>query len=224
MKHTVTAGFIGLSLAMSGTAYADIVFDPTNHAQAVQQVANQLEQLQRLQDQLDEAKALYDSMNQITGVSDLASLLQSDAIQQALPTEFGDIHSSLSGLADELASEYSHYQPTPNAANDFYVQELARQQQETFGDMSVGQHVYETASQRIEGLSELRDAIGTATTQKEILDLQARIAAESALMENDQIRMQSLAMVQSARDRVDMHRAEERHREFIEEIRQAIPR
>lgn len=218
IQQALLAGAI--SLGMSGFAWAQgiPVFDATAIAKHIESVKNQLAQIQELKSQLDEAKKLYDSMNQITGVKDLAGLLKTPAIQNALPDEFGQIQSSLSGLVDEFKGKYDHFDTSGSAANNFYLQELTRQKNETYGDLSIGQKVYETASKRIAELAKLRDAVGTATTQKEILDLNARIAAETALLQNDQIRMQSLAMVQRARGRVDQQRQEEERQKKLKEF------
>ena len=56
---------------------------------------------------------------------------------------------------------------------------------------------------------ELRAALSNAKTAKEVMDLQARIDAEQALIANDQMQLQGLAMMQDAERRL----AEQRDRE-----------
>lgn len=209
MKQIFLAGLIGISVPAPVLAQGIPVIDTTAIAKSLEQIKNQVDQLNQLKAQLDEAKKLYDAANGITNVKDLAALLGSDEIQRALPDQLGEIHGSLSGLVDEFKNQYDHFDTSGNAANNFYLQELARQKGETYGDLSIGRKVYETATKRITELEKLRDAVGTATTQKEILDLNTRISAEATLLQNDQIKMQSLAMVQRARDRVDRQRLEE---------------
>ena len=58
-------------------------------------------------------------------------------------------------------------------------------------------------------LDQLRLALNTASTPKEVMDLQARIAAEQAMINNDQMQLQGLAMMQDAEKRM----ADQRERE-----------
>ena len=84
-------------------------------------------------------------------------------------------------------------------------------------DIALGESAYRTASQRQTGLDELRLALNNAKTAKEVMDLQARIDAEQALINNDQMQLQGLAMMQDAERRL----AEQRDREAAAARRQA---
>jgi type IV secretion system protein VirB5 len=86
----------------------------------------------------------------------------------------------------------------------------------------MGQAVYDTASQRIDALEELRTRISTATDVKETLDLSARLQAEQALLQNDVLRMQGLAMIQQARADMDGQREREKQQQLIDEIQAAL--
>ncbi|MCB5205163.1 P-type DNA transfer protein VirB5 [Neorhizobium sp. T786] len=218
MKRILTAA--GIALFSSGAFAQGIpTFDTTAVAKALEQIANQMEQIEQLKAQLAQAKELYDSMNQITGVGDLAGLLKSENIQQALPPEFSKLQGPLQGVLKnnfDAFEERNKY--TKEAADDFYYKELARARGETNTDMSVGQTIYEAAGQRISGLEQLRDKVKTAATAKEVADLQARISGESSLIQNQILQMQGLAMIQQARDRVD----DERKRENFLDMRRRI--
>ena len=54
---------------------------------------------------------------------------------------------------------------------------------------------------RTEGLDQLRNRLTTATTAKEVGDLTARLQLESAAMQNDQLRLQAIALQQQAQAR-----------------------
>src|SRR3546814_5481475 len=56
----------------------------------------------------------------------------------------------------------------------------------------------EAATSRGEGLEELRNRLATASTAKEVADLQARIQLESASMMNDQLRVEALERARRA--------------------------
>jgi len=199
-------------------------------------IARQLEQIKELQAQLEQAKKLYDtttqmkdSLNGITDVKDLAKLLNNKQFQQYLPKEYeqfsGAVNDILKGRVDNLSQKYDYYNNEGNtAANDFYQQELKRRKGETYQDMAIGEAIYDQASKRTEGLNELKDKLSSAQTTKEVLDLQARLMAESALLQNDINKIQGLAIIQAARDRVDRQRNIEQKNKLIEEGLYAVDR
>jgi len=225
---------INLSLTAAATLNAHAqghgipVFDTTA-------VAKQLEQIGKLKEQLDQAKELYDlttqmkdSLNGITDVKDLAKLLNDKKFQQFLPKEYdqfsGAVNDLLKSKTDNLAKKYDYYSNDGEgntAANDFYQNELKRRKGETYQDMAIGEAVYDQASKRADGLNELKNKLETATTPKEVLDLQARILAESAILQNEINRMQGLAMIQDARNCVDEQREDEKIKQMNEDMDKA---
>ncbi|MCC8976693.1 P-type DNA transfer protein VirB5 [Bradyrhizobium brasilense] len=231
MKKYIESAAIALAvvLAVSTPTLAfDIVYDPTQAFNMGQQLQQSLQQIEQLKQQLDTAQKqlsqlsdLHKSLNQITSIGDLASSLKDPSITQYLPPEFKQYSGPLNGLlkdnANGFAQKYDHYTSTAPGEN-FYQEELQRQKQETYTDMSVGQAVYDTASKRIQDLETLRDKVKTASTPKEAMDLQARIAAEQALLQNEILRMKGLAMVQEARNRVDSQREREEYHKFADQV------
>lgn len=220
---------VGLSVAspLAANAQGISVIDATA-------IAKHLEQIGELQKQLAEAKKIYDtanqlkeSMNGITDIKDLAGLLNNRDFQQYLPQEYsqysGAVNDLINGKVDGFAQKYDYYKREGNnSANDFYYNELNRRKGETYQDMAVGEAVYDQASKRAEGLNELKGKLETASTPKEVLDLQARISAESALLQNDINRMQGLAMIQDARNRVDEQREDEKIEQMDDQISEAL--
>ena len=55
-----------------------------------------------------------------------------------------------------------------------------------------------------------------------MLDLSARLQAEQALLQNDVLRMQGLAMVQQARIDMDVEREREKRRQMVDEMKAAL--
>ena len=219
----------GVALAAAASAHAQGI--PVIDATAV---AKHLEQISELQKQLQEARKIYDtanqlkeSMNGITDIKDVAGLLNNSEFQQYLPQEYsqysGAVNDLINGNVGGFAKQYDYYQREGNSpANDFYYNELNRRKDETYKDMAVGEAVYNQASRRAEGLNELKDKLASASTPKEVLDLQARISAESAFLQNDINRMQGLAMIQQARNRVDEQREDEKIQQMNDQIEKAL--
>lgn len=231
LKNTLRGAVLGIALVGVSAPAVMAQGIPVIDATAIVRWGQQLQQMQAQLDQArsiyDEAKNLGDSFNQITDVSELGGLLNDRQFQQQLPPEYARTADAVNGLLqgniDGFADQYDYYQnegATP--ANAFYQQELQRRKGETYQDMAVGEVVYNQASQRLNGLNELRDRLSRATTPKETMDLQARLQAESTILQNEVLRMQGLAMIQEARNRVDDQRLEERSQERRDGIKAAL--
>lgn len=230
LKNTLRGAVLGIALvgASVPAAIAQIpVVDGTailKWAEQARQMQAQLEEAQRIYKQ---AQELHGSFNQITDAADIASLLNDRQFQQLLPPEYsrtaGAVNDLVRGNIDGLAEQYDYREnAAASAANSFYQQEVQRRKGETYQDMAVGEAVYNQASKRLGGLNQLRDRISTARTPKEAIDLQTRIQAESAILQNEVLRMQGLAMIQEARNRVDDQRAAERSQQRRDGIREAL--
>lgn len=204
------------------------VFDAGAIAKHVEQIGKLTEQIQTMQAQLTQAKQLYESFNKLTDVNEVASLLSSSEFRKHLPKEFGEIEKlvsgngtgSLTGVIDRYLEQNRTY--SGGDANSFYRTELDRIARQTGAKHSIGQSVYDTASKRIDGLEELRQKITSAKDAKDVLDLSARIQAEQALLQNEVLRMQGLAMVQQARGDMDGQRQKERERQLVDEMKAAL--
>ena len=222
----IAAAMVGLpthGLAQQGVP----VFDAGAIAKHIEQIGKLTEQIKTMEAQLTQAKQLYESFNKLTDVNDVASLLNSEEFRQHLPKEFGEIEKLVSGGGGSLAGIVDRYLDQNRAyqggdANSFYRTELDRIARQTGAKHSIGQSVYDTASKRIDGLEELRQKITGSKDAKDVLDLSARIQAEQALLRNEVLRMQGLAMVQQARGEMDGQRAEERRRQLVDEMKAAL--
>lgn len=234
LRHWLSAASI-TSLLVATPASADIVFDPSVFARQLDQLTELKKQVDTLtsqlkvaQDQLNQAKQLYDSFNKRTNVNDIGALLNTPQFRKVLPQQFSDIERLVAGesggnfadAVDRYLSQNRAY--SGNSANSYYQSELDRIARQTGAKHSMGQAVYDAASQRIDALEELRTRISSATDVKDILDLSARLQAEQALLQNDVLRMQGLAMIQQARVDMDGQREREKQRQLIDEMKAAL--
>jgi type IV secretion system protein VirB5 len=221
---------------LSGPAAAQLaVFDPSVFARQFEQLTEMKKQVETLtsqlkvaQNQLGQAKQLYDSFNKLTNVNDIASLLNSSEFRKYLPSEFSKIEGLIKGTgSDGFSSAIDSYLRnnryyTQNVGNSFYASELERIARQTGTKQSIGQAVYDTASKRVDELEKLRQQISASKDVKDVLDLSARFQAEQALLQNDVLRMQGLAMVQRAQSDMDLQRERERARQLIDEMKSAL--
>ena len=227
-----SAGFSAGALPASAQG---LVFDPSVFARQFEQLTELKKQVDTLtsqlkvaQDQLGQAKQLYDSFNKLTNVNDIAGLLNSLEFRKYLPGEFSQIEGLIKGAGSgSFASSIDGYLSqnrvyTANPGNSFYASELDRIARQTGAKQSIGQAVYDTASKRIDELDKLRQQISQSRDVKDTLDLSARLQAEQALLQNDVLRMQGLAMIQRAQGDMDAQRERERGRQLVEEMRGAL--
>lgn len=228
MRKSMMVGVAILALSV-GAAHAQgiPVVDQTALLRWASQLEAMKEQFDALNKQIAQAEQLYGSLNKLTNMADVASVLNDPSIRKALPQDFAAIEGLLkgngSGAFGESASKFLESNSTyKTTANDFYAQELARVQNRNAGQMSLGQQIYDAATQRIEGIDELRQQISSASDSKDVADLQARIQAESAFLQTDLLRMQGLRMVQQAQAQVDEQRKAEDWRKRIDTMNAAL--
>lgn len=196
--------------------------------------ATELEELQlhytKLQEQLNQGKQLYDDFNKLTNVNSLGDVLNNPALRRYLPAEVQDTGRLLNGSLSDLGSIGTRassirdanrlFTPVPSGLStveQYYQDSLVKSGDRAARDIALGESAYRTAAQRQAGLDELRAALSNAKTAKEVMDLQARIDAEQALIANDQMQLQGLTMMQDAERRL----AEQRDREAAAARRQA---
>ena len=234
-RLTVLTSLSVMTLLMASPAGAEIVFDPSVFARQFEQLTELKKQVDTLtsqlkvaQDQLNQAKQLYDSFNKRTNANDIGALLNTPQFRKVLPQQFADIEKLVAGQGGgNFANSINQYLNqnrayAGNSGNSYYQGELDRIARQTGAKHSMGQAVYDTASQRIDALEELRARISSATDAKEILDLSARLQVEQALLQNDVLRMQGLAMIQQARVDMDGQREREKQRQLVDEIKAAL--
>ncbi|MFK7941502.1 MAG: type IV secretion system protein [Paracoccaceae bacterium] len=205
------------TLAITQPAYAGgvPVIDATAIANSKAEFAKEIAQMVK---ELEEAKRLYDAVNGLTDMADIADALNDPDVRELLGPEAMSIASALDVNIDDLgdlsdaANGYlDHTQVTASevSAEDFYRQELDRIGARSARDAAVGDRIVQSADDRLAGLERLRQAIGGASTQKDINALQARLQVESAMLQNDTNRIQGLAMLQEAQSEVEAQRQRE---------------
>lgn len=205
------------ALAITQPAYAGgvPVIDATAIANSKAEFAKEIAQMVK---ELEEAKRLYDAVNGLTEMADIVDALNDPKVRELLGPDAMSIASALDvnidalGDLSETANGFlDHTQVTASdvSAEDFYRKELDRIGARTARDAAIGDRIVQSADDRLAGLERLRQAIGTASTQKEIDALQARLQVESAMLQNDTNRIQGLAMLQEAQSAVEAQRERE---------------
>lgn len=207
---------LALATAASSAQAAMIVYDPTSYAKMIEQAKTALDQLREVKAQVQQGQELLDSLNEASGVGDVARVLAAPAVREVLPA-VGDFAAAAAGdlqalgeigrQAEAIRGANRLYTP---GAEDAWGAELEAAGDRAARDLALGQAVANAGTQRLEGLQTLQQAIDSAPTARAVLDLQARAATEQAMIANDQMRLQGLAMAQAAEARLQAQRERER--------------
>jgi type IV secretion system protein VirB5 len=193
-----------------------IVYDPVSYAKLIEQATTALDQLHRLETQVQQGEQLLQSLNQASHVNSLAGALAAPALRQLIPgvgalvtAAEGDVSAlgDIGARAQAIRNANRLFTPTPG---DALGADLAAAGLRAARDQALGEAIATGGDERLAGLQTLQQAIEAAPNARAVLDLQTRIAAEQAMIANDQMRLQGLAMAQAAEDRAQVQRDRER--------------
>jgi type IV secretion system protein VirB5 len=178
--------------------------------QLVQEVAVLRQQLTTAQAELSQARDTYQAMTGDRGMERLLAgtdrnYLPTDwsaleQVGQGSSAAYGSLAASVQGLLNAnavlSAQQIATLSPTEQADIEADRQNAALLQALSRDELA-------TASSRFGSLQELIDAIPTATDEKGILDLQARIEVEQVMLENEAIKLNVLNETERAQREAD---------------------
>lgn len=182
------------------------VFDAANVMQAITSV-------QQLKAQLEQQKQIYQAMN---GTRGMGNLLNDPALRNYLPADWQKIYDQLStgGLAGLSGSAAEIRKATKvfdcerlHAPNSRYQCEV--QAAKVAQDKAFGLAAYEQSVKRVDQIEALMRRINDTSDAKAIAELNARLQAENALIQNEQIKLQMFQYLSQAEDRAIQQRKTE---------------
>jgi type IV secretion system protein VirB5 len=202
-----------ISLAAAPAARAQwAVVDVGAIGQLMQEVRTMTQQLITTQAQLQQAKSTLQSMSGGRGMQ----MLLSGTNRNYLPTSSSQLTSAMQGSGSYPGLSLD----VRNAANANAVltsaqlatlspadqQRITAARQAAALRQALAQEALSNSSSRFAALQTLISAIGSASDQKAILDLQARITAELGMLQNEQTKLQVLAQAGDAMNAANVQR------------------
>ena len=201
-----------------GNHEANAQIPVTDGASIAQQVANQIETIAKWKMQYDQMVEQIDGMEReykaLTGARGLGTVLNDPRYREYLPTEWqgvydavrNDGYAGLSGRAAEIYNENQVFDGCAHIQVD--VQRLGCEARAVKGaqDKAFALDAYDAARDRLNQIDQLMDRINTTQDPKDIAELQGRIAAEQAMIANEQTKLQMYSMVAEAEDRIQEQR------------------
>jgi type IV secretion system protein VirB5 len=215
-------------------ARADLpVIDNANLGQLIKQVQQAAQQIQLLQQQVQQVMSIYNAVSHVTDLGSAVSALGMLGIQNPLPINPSAVQSLLSGrgsvegMAGSIGSLFnsnwdaSHvYTPTGQSYEASLTQRSATS---IAGIQGLAGQLYQSMAQRLPLLQELQDRLTGAKDPKDVLDLQARLAAEQSYIQAQGVQAQTLAMMQVAAYQDRQQERDEQRQKDIDAVLEADP-
>lgn len=219
--------FGGLTLQ---SAQAIPVVDAGAIAQLIKQISYWEQQIQGMTNQLTQLQSHYAA---ITGTRGMERLL-SGTVRNYLPPDWQALEDTLNGLRGGYGALASHLSAQVRTNSILTADQLARlsPQERDFLEANrrsaalmqvTSQQALQSSSQRFASLQQLIDAIPSATDEKAVLDLQARISVEQAMLQNEQTKLQMLNQSLEAEERARQQQARELAISNIGSLRTSSP-
>ena len=171
-----------------------------------------------IRDRLNQLQSTYNAMTGNRGMQNLLPI--TPQTRNYLPTNWQGLIATLNGLSGSYGALSAQLNSTLSANAILTPAQLSRLSPQEQAQLqssrnsaalmqATSQQALQASSQRFTSLQQLINAIPTATDQKGALDLQARIAAEQAMLQNEQTKIQTLNQALQADDRARQQRAQE---------------
>ena len=187
-----------IGLGMGNAAHAGIpVIDAASLTQAILQVQSWAQQYQQMVQQIQQAQQQY---NSISGIRNMASLVNNPAARQYLPADYATILSQGVGQWSAIrdAAKKFDVSSTSLSASSDAAQAFNQVAKQAALNRASAETAYSTASQRFSDIQVLLDKVNNAPDAKDMADLQGRIQAEQVMMQNEANKLQMLQQLASA--------------------------
>jgi type IV secretion system protein VirB5 len=209
------------------------VIDNANLTQMIRQVQQAAEQIQLLQQQVQTVMSVYNAISHVTDLGSAVSALGLLGIQNPLPVNPYAVQNllsgrgSITGMSASIGSLFnsnlsSSHVYTPNGSS-YQEGLLSRNATSIAGMQGLAGQLYQSMSQRLPLLAELQARLETATTQKDVDDLQARLLAEQSYILAQGVQAQSLAMMQVSAYQSRQQEHDEQRQQELDSIIAANP-
>ena len=226
MKKLYRAFAFAFALFGANQAYAGIpVIDVANLANSLQQVVawgeqyqQMVQQITSMENQLRQAQQTFGTMN---GIRNMANLVNNPLSRNYLPPQwdqsmniintpggFGSLSGSITAIrnASKLVDVTAATTLPPTSV---LGQSYTAAQDQAAINRGMSEASYAAASDRMANIQTLLNKVNDAPEQKDVLDLQARIQAEQAMLQTETNKLASLQLLQQAQRDIQAQRARE---------------
>ncbi len=209
---------LSLLLALAGTssrAQGIPVIDIANLVQTIQQVINDIT---KIENQVEQIEQLRGQLNSITGARSLGTILNNSALQNYVPANafnvVNDVNTSgdagLTATAQTLRSARMVYNCLDRTGSARTACQASLSQ--PYQQKALLQDAMRSASGRLAQITSLMGQINATGDQKAVLEIQARIGAENAMLSHELSQIQMLQGMADSEERIA--RSQDRERQY----------
>lgn len=212
---------LGSAFALFFSAPALAQIPVTDGASIAQQIAQQVETIAKWKIQYDQMKAQIEQAEKqfesMTGSRNLGQILNDPKFRNTLPQDWQAAYDSIKdsgvkGLAGRGKDIYEQNKVFDSCA--FIKEEQEKLNCEAMAvkpsqDKAFALDAYDKAKDRITQIEQLMAKINDTPDQKAIAELQGRIAAEQATLQNEQTRIQLYQMIVASEEKIQQQRGRE---------------
>lgn len=227
MKKISASCILAVGIAASSAAFAQIPV--TDGASISKSVENQIETMAKWKMQYDQMVSQIDQMKQqyaaVTGARGMGELFNNPQLRDYLPQDWQGVYDSVksggyAGLSGRAASIYDN-----NKVYDACTGFVSTEQRTNYEaqavkgaqDKAFALDAYDAAKNRLSQIDQLMQQINQTQDPKAIAELQGRIAAEQAMIQNEQTKLQMYQMVAAAEDRLQQQRQKEINAQIVDQ-------
>lgn len=179
-----------LNLMLPATSHASgiPVFDGANATNALQQIIHMKEQIDN---QIEQIAQLKKQLEAVTGSKDIGSSIGN--IADSLPAEWQSIYNSVGNTDYKKRIKGKEYTP-----------ETALKQLTQNHDMSI--QAFNDTKKRLNNIQKMIQKIDETEDLKAAQDLQNRIAAENAIIQNNQTKLDMMARLAEQQEKIEIQK------------------
>lgn len=223
---------VGLLVAvMPRPAHAQMaVFDSASFGQLIQEAEHGTQQIAQLEqvitinkNQLTELFTLYSSFSHLTNATQLAPLLLQESTIHSLP-QMAELEGLLRGqgftgsLASQAQAMLAKIQMYRPAGTDFAATQMNTAAQATAGQMAAAETLYNSNTQRVNGLQDLMTQLGGSGDPKQTADIQARVEIENGYAAAQGNQIKALQVMQKAQEDSQQQQQDQAWRQGAENL------
>ena len=184
-----------------------------SQAEHVEAIAKYVEQIQQLKLQVEQMRQQYAAL---TGGRGLGAILNDPRLREYLPEEWQKVYDAirsggyegLTGAAREIYDANKVYDTCIGLVAEAR-QTCEAQAVKPAQDKAFALEAYNKARERLNQIESLMQQINQTEDPKAIAEIQGRIAAEQAAIQNEQTKLQMFALISQAEDRLQQQRRHE---------------
>lgn len=227
MKKLSASCILAVGIAASSAAFAQIPV--TDGASIAKSVENQIETMAKWKMQYDQMVSQIDQMKQqyaaVTGARGMGELFNNPQLRDYLPQDWQGVYDSvksggyagLSGRAESIYDNNKVYDACAGFVSNEQRTNCEAQAVKGAQDKAFALDAYDAAKNRLSQIDQLMQQINQTQDPKAIAELQGRIAAEQAMIQNEQTKLQMYQMVAAAEDRLQQQRQKEINAKIVDQ-------